>query len=450
MMRPSIIAQFGARIRLMPARWRIHLLVTWMFSAAMIWCVAGAAQAAEIEFVDGKKLTCRTLGKTATHLQVEVTVGSRKIKRDIPLKSIHKVVINGKSYVLNKKTSGGSAAESGRDEPVRRSSSEVRRLIQQQGRTPPDWFASTPLNYPKTLDTKWPQPAPKGWNNQKNVGQYIWDIVNPNENRWKSGTRLVHHLLTLHPEDKPRQIRIMKALGGMYFRFFQDYARAAYWWQQAGVQKGDPDSLALAECYYRLGNKQMALDLINSRTLRTGMIKLLGDMGETSKAVKLANDYVRLGGEPHRAYLFAGDALRSAGQFSQAIQYYQKVLDAGTSGNRQKQQQRLQQRARASLQAIRLFELSDVSRVADGTYTDSSIGYEGPVHVAVTVKSGRIEDVQVTQHKEKQFYSALKDVPRQIIKKQGVKGVDATSRATITGEAIINAAAKALAGAASK
>ena len=36
-------------------------------------------------------------------------------------------------------------------------------------------------------------------------------------------------------------------------------------------------------------------------------------------------------------------------------------------------------------------------------------------------------------------------VPAQIIAKQGVKGVDATSRATITGEAIINATAKALA-----
>ena len=36
-------------------------------------------------------------------------------------------------------------------------------------------------------------------------------------------------------------------------------------------------------------------------------------------------------------------------------------------------------------------------------------------------------------------------VPAQIIAKQSVKGVEATSRATITGEAIINATAKALA-----
>jgi uncharacterized protein with FMN-binding domain len=42
----------------------------------------------------------------------------------------------------------------------------------------------------------------------------------------------------------------------------------------------------------------------------------------------------------------------------------------------------------------------------------------------------------------------MRDVPEQIIAKQGVKGVDATSRATITGNAIINATAKALAEAA--
>jgi uncharacterized protein with FMN-binding domain len=70
------------------------------------------------------------------------------------------------------------------------------------------------------------------------------------------------------------------------------------------------------------------------------------------------------------------------------------------------------------------------------------------VQVSVKVKSKRIESVKVTQHKEKQYYSSMRDVPEQIIAKQGVKGVDATSRATITGNAIINATAKALAEAA--
>jgi uncharacterized protein with FMN-binding domain len=40
----------------------------------------------------------------------------------------------------------------------------------------------------------------------------------------------------------------------------------------------------------------------------------------------------------------------------------------------------------------------------------------------------------------------MTDTPQKILAKQGVRGVDATSAATITSEAIINATAKALAG----
>jgi uncharacterized protein with FMN-binding domain len=94
---------------------------------------------------------------------------------------------------------------------------------------------------------------------------------------------------------------------------------------------------------------------------------------------------------------------------------------------------------------MRLFEKADVAKVADGTYKADSLGYEGPVEVEVTVQNHRIANVRVTQHKEKQFYAAISDTPAKIIAKQGVKGVDATSNATITSEAIINATSKALA-----
>ena len=55
-----------------------------------------------------------------------------------------------------------------------------------------------------------------------------------------------------------------------------------------------------------------------------------------------------------------------------------------------------------------------------------------------------ISDVKVTKHKEKQFYSSIELTTAQIIEKQGVRGVDTTSGATVTSEAIINATAKAL------
>jgi uncharacterized protein with FMN-binding domain len=73
------------------------------------------------------------------------------------------------------------------------------------------------------------------------------------------------------------------------------------------------------------------------------------------------------------------------------------------------------------------------------------MGYAGPIEVAVTVQSGRIASVEIAKHQEKQFYSAINDTTAKIVKQQGVKGVDATSSATLTSEAIINATAKALA-----
>ena len=92
-----------------------------------------------------------------------------------------------------------------------------------------------------------------------------------------------------------------------------------------------------------------------------------------------------------------------------------------------------------------LFDKADVSQVTDGTYKASSTGYTGALEVEVRVASGKIEGLRVTKHREKQFYAALTDTPNQILNKQSVKGIDATSRATITSQAIVNATARALA-----
>jgi uncharacterized protein with FMN-binding domain len=142
-------------------------------------------------------------------------------------------------------------------------------------------------------------------------------------------------------------------------------------------------------------------------------------------------------------YLYSGDILRADGNHAQAMKFYQRVLDEpeGLKGRADLNRDR----ARANLEAIELYELLDISKVPDGTYTDQSIGFSGPVHVEVTVRAGRITDVNITRHEERQFYAALTDTPQQIIKKQSVRGIDATSRATVTAEAIVNATAKALA-----
>jgi uncharacterized protein with FMN-binding domain len=242
----------------------------------------------------------------------------------------------------------------------------------------------------------------------------------------------------------------MNTLGEKYHDLLEDYARAAYWWRQASAKRaGAGDGAELAECYYRLGNKQMALDLLRKLPTSVRTVKLLADMGDIEQARKIAEAARKT--DPRTAsiaLIHVADGYRAEGQFKKALDYYNQVLAIRSSDkNGNDALKREHDRAQASADAIKLFELTDVKKVPDGTYQANSLGYEGQVGVAVTVAGGRIESVRITQHREKQFYSALTDTPRKIIEKQGVKGVDATSSATITSEAIINATAKALAGA---
>ena len=147
------------------------------------------------------------------------------------------------------------------------------------------------------------------------------------------------------------------------------------------------------------------------------------------------------------AYLGAGDACRTAGKLDDAVAYYEHVLTLPASGRMAKRIQRNQQRARANIEGIKLYDSLELSRVPDGKYIGKSPAYADDLYIEVTVAKGRIESVRVTQHKEKQFYSAIEDTTARIVKEQGLTGIDATSGATITSEAIINATAKALAGA---
>jgi uncharacterized protein with FMN-binding domain len=430
--------------------------------------MAGWARAEDlIELLSGAKVqgTLSRIDKTKREVTFEALIGSKKYTRTYPYSKIHAVTWNGTRYVINEKTAapavpspgpaesgtaparGSGSSTSDNSGSGRRTNAQIDALINEAGRTPPEWFDDTPLNPPQSLDLSWPEKPPSGWDAQRNVGQYIWDIINPNPNRWREGVRLMHHLLSLHKDNPAVSVRVMKSLGGMHFRFFQDYARTAFWLRQAGVAAADPDAIKLAECYWRLGNKQMAVQLLNQPTLSVGMIKLWGDMGDTDKAVAVAETYVRVRGEPHPAYLAAGDACRLAGRTQAAMAYYDKVLQTPPWPNREKPVQGWRQRARENMEAIRLFERAEVRTVADGVYTNQSTGYAGAVQVEVTVSGGRLESVRVTNHQEKQFYSAMTDTPRQLVEKQGVKGVDAFSGATITAEAIINATAKALANA---
>lgn len=410
----------------------IHLAV---FSAA-------ATAADTIEFMTGTTLEGKvtSIRKPKSEFDFESKIGRRTVRKTYKFADVHAVVLNGTRHVLTpKKTGKGGAAE-----VKTRTQQEIRQLLDSEGASDPDWMGKTRIAPPETLDLDWPlQPPTKGWNNKVNMGQYIWDIVNPNPNRWRQGIKTVKQILDSHESEPDLLQRDRQKLGMMYFQLLQDYPRAAYWLEQANVSGQTGPGVTLAECYWRLGNRDMAKKMLTQRSLPPGAIKLLAELGEIDTARRLAEAYAGTQTEP-TAFLLIADAFRILGNDKLAIQYYQRVVSSDKARNKD-YRERFVGRAKDSIEAIGLADKADVNKVANGKYRESSVGYNGPVEVEVVVSGKKISSVRVIDHKEKQFYSSIRDTPKQIVAKQSVHGIDGFSGATITSAAIVNASAKALA-----
>src|SRR5471030_1604308 len=135
-----------------------------------------------------------------------------------------------------------------------RTRAEIDALVEKTGSTPPDWWDSVPLNFPKTLDLKMGPPATKQWDPQKNVGQYFWSVINENPSKWKEGAKFAAYLMTLNPSDPDKVKQAQGQLLHLYQDCLGDYARAAFW----HLKHGDTDNEGLALCYFKLGSKEMA------------------------------------------------------------------------------------------------------------------------------------------------------------------------------------------------
>lgn len=410
-------------------------------------CAGNAFCQDSIELLDGTKLTGQIVQIRKAEKELDFNASGNGQPRESTYKyeQIHAATYRGKRFVITAKNSSVRSPKknSSTDGRNTRTTAEVNEVIQTVGKTPPAWYESTRLSHPQTLDLDWPLKANGKWNESKNVGQYIWGRVNPNPSRWRSGIKLVHECMKLHQGNRTLLARDMEMLGKLYFTLLQDYERAAYWLQRSRASMNTEAGIYLANCYWQLGNREMALSLMRGKSLHIDAIKLLGDMGEIDGALSVARVYEKTS-LANEAWLNTGDALRGAGRFDDAIKSYQKVITRNKARN-EEYRKRYVGRARDAIAAINLFDKADVSKVADGTYVDSSTGYNGAIQVRVVVNGSRIEDVKVVKHREKQFYAALTDTSKQIVDSQGVQEIDATSGATITSQAIISAAAKALA-----
>ena len=395
----------------------------------------------QIEFLNGTKLTgtVQRIDKAERKIQFASKIGTQTSTRTYSYGQIHAVLYRGKRYVLTAKPAQAQQAR------VERTAAEVDRIINTVGSTDPDWLAPTRLNFPRSLDMNWPTAPNKVWNNQKFPGHYVWDVINPEPGKWKEGVKLMYHMIQANRSNRNAQNKAMNQLGALYASLFEDWPRAAYWFRKAGSgtsgSKGQGGyrfgiENGLAKCYYRLGNKEMAMKVLG-RAQHSNPY-LLCEMGEHDRAIAQANKARRRWGDG--ALITLGDISRHAGRYDQAIAYYEEATRLAPG----KKYDHAIRKGKERLASTKIERGLDLSRLRNGTHRGQAVGYTGPLHVAVSVRNNRIASVQVTQHTEKQYYASLTEIPAQIIRKQTIKGIDASSSATITSEAIVRAVVDAL------
>src|ERR1043165_5496738 len=251
-----------------------------------------------------------------------------------------------------------------------RTKAEVSTLIDTEGATLPPWWNATKLTYPPTLLLHWERPQPKEpWTPDKYLGQHIWTTINENPGRWKQGARLLFHVAELNKDDAAKRVESQKALARIYQYLLQDYARAAYWWRQAGVEKEDADAaLPLANCFFKLGNKDYPREVLSQigvdETRHGDVIKLWADLGEYDKALAVARQKWQEDSNPDIGYLMAGETCRLAGRTREAIDFFEKAMqvDDKKAGRDVKQ---TKARAKASIEGVKLYDNFDPRKVAD-------------------------------------------------------------------------------------
>lgn len=325
-----------------------------------------------------------------------------------------------------------------------RSSAEVLAQIDKAGNTAPDWCDSTPLEYPDTLNLTW-DTVTKKWDSERNLGQYLWSVVDADETKWKSGAKLLHHALEVNKANKVNLAKSMKALGHVYADLLCDYARGAYWYQAAEKSYGidDYERVTLAMCYAKLGGRDLAMStLAQTRTVGAGLTRTYAMMGEIDVAIDRASQLAKA--FPSAGHLAAGDAYRRNARYDEALKHYNFILGISS---REGELRRNKERASQAMEIMRGLKTLDLSRVPDGAYEAASRGYSGPVRVRVTVAGAAIASAAVVEHRESRALSANVFVPGQIVETQGFERLDAVTGATITSDAVTNAAVKALAAA---
>ncbi|MFB3891775.1 MAG: FMN-binding protein [Phycisphaerae bacterium] len=416
--------------------------------AVTVAAVCGPSYGDDLELKSGTIYHGRIVSQDSEGVTFEIVRGASKSSMTFPMSVVKRVATSdnyGEDASSSKPAatpSPGLATPSPKAAPTPvpaagRTPQEVEDIIDKAGRTNPDWWADVKLDYPKSLNMTWRK---TGVLDELGMAEYLQDTIKPNPAKWRLGVRVIFETIEVNKADTDRLKQSMEALADAFIMLTGDYARGAWWYRKVGDARVDD---RLAYCYWKLGSKSMATDLIAKHPIdaspRGLMIRLLGLMGEPAKATDLAEATAKEG-SADVAYLAAGDALRMAGQFNQAVGYYEKLAAMEKVSDA-----KFKDIARANIDALKAIDGLDMAKLKDGVYTATvTTGHKGDVTVELRVQSGKVSADKVTAQQEDIPLTALTEVPKRIVDKQGIKGVDSVTGATVTSDAIIDASAAAL------
>ena len=145
--------------------------------------------------------------------------------------------------------------------------------------------------------------------------------------------------------------------------------------------------------------------------------------------------------EFHEAY---GDLYAAWGKLDEAKHHYAEAVRIYPTAKPKYGGHLLPRRAKKAQSKLDLlsFKALSTATLRDGQFRDKALGYTGDINLAVTVKNGRITHIDV-KHTEKIDQNACVLIPERIIAKQSLL-VDGISGATVTKDAIVSGAFRAL------
>ena len=274
-------------------------------------------------------------------------------------------------------------------------------------KVPPAWMAGLKVEY--DLKTPW-----------KQARQDIRKLLSEGKNREAMKLTYIYHKESRGSEDG-HEYPMYLFMGGEHV-----WATKVYLGRLRSKPEGHTwEYRALASLYTKFGEHQKALAVLGA-----GLERL---PEPPWKVFNMANVHDSLGD----VYADMGDAKKATEHYRQAIEAFGK---ARPKYGRHLLPRRIS-KTQAKIDLLTPNQL-DITKILDGVYRGSSLGYGKPLNATVTVKGGKVVDIKL-QHQEKIEQGATKSVPKQIIERQSLE-VDAITGATVTVQAITEATYRAL------